>query len=124
MSTSPLSSQDIRAAADVHDELGPEYHDAVVDSFLAKVEKEIDARVEARLADTDRRARRRQLDPVTLAGRRQLLKHMALGSVAAGIPLSFVTFAIDFHAGAERAVVLLWIVIAAVYAACAIRFRR
>ena len=124
MSTSPLSSQDIRAAADVHDELGPEYHDAVVDSFLAKVEKEIDARVEARLADTQRRARRRQLDPVTLAGRRHMLKHMALGSVAAGIPLSFVTFAIDFHAGAERAVVLMWIVIAAVYAACAIRFRR
>ena len=53
-----------------------------------------------------------------------MLKHMALGSVAAGIPLSFVTFAIDFHAGAERAVVLMWIVIAAVYAACAIRFRR
>ncbi len=124
MSTSPLSSQEIRAAADVHGELGPEYHDAVVESFLAKVEKEIDARVEARLADSQPRVRRRELDPVTLAKRRQMLKHMALGSVAAAIPLSFVTFAIDFHAGAERAVVLLWIVIAAVYAACAIRFRR
>ena len=42
MSTKPLSSEEIRAAAAVHRELGPEYHDAVVESFLAKVEKEID----------------------------------------------------------------------------------
>ena len=33
MSTSPLSPQEIRAAA-MHRELGPEYSDAVVESFL------------------------------------------------------------------------------------------
>src|SRR5262249_43909761 len=47
MSTSRLSSQEIRAAAEAHRELGPEYHDAVVESFLAKVEREIEARVDA-----------------------------------------------------------------------------
>jgi hypothetical protein len=50
MSTSPLSPEDIRAAAETHRELGPEYSDAVVASFIAKVDREIAARVEARLA--------------------------------------------------------------------------
>lgn len=36
MTTSPLSPDDIRAAAEVHNELGPEYSDAVVASFLEK----------------------------------------------------------------------------------------
>ena len=34
MSTSPLSPQEIRAAAAAHQELGPEYGDAVIESFL------------------------------------------------------------------------------------------
>lgn len=50
MSTSPLSPEDIRAAAETHRELGPEYSDAVVASFIAKVDREIAARVEARLS--------------------------------------------------------------------------
>jgi len=54
MSTSPLSPDDIRAAAEVHQELGPEYNDAVVASFLEKVDREIAARVEARLAGVAR----------------------------------------------------------------------
>jgi hypothetical protein len=33
MSTSPLSPQEIRAAAAVHQELGPEYSDVVVESY-------------------------------------------------------------------------------------------
>ena len=49
MSTSPLSPQEIRAAAETHKELGPEYSDAVVESFLERVDREIAARVDARL---------------------------------------------------------------------------
>jgi len=37
MSTSPLSPQEIRAAAEAHKELGPEYSDAVIESFLERV---------------------------------------------------------------------------------------
>jgi hypothetical protein len=51
MSDSPVSPEDIRAAAETYRELGPEYHDAVVASFLEKVDREVAARVEARLAD-------------------------------------------------------------------------
>ena len=54
MSTSPLSPDDIRAAAEVHAELGPEYRDAVLESFLAKIDNEIGARIDARLAATPR----------------------------------------------------------------------
>jgi hypothetical protein len=50
MDTSPVSPEDIRAAAEVHDELGPEYQDAVVAAFIDKVEREVDARVRVRLA--------------------------------------------------------------------------
>jgi Na+/H+ antiporter NhaA len=32
----PLSAQEVRAAAEAHSELGPEYGDAVVDSFLER----------------------------------------------------------------------------------------
>jgi hypothetical protein len=49
MGTSPLSPEDIRAAAGAHHELGPEYSDAVVASFLERVDQEIAARVNARL---------------------------------------------------------------------------
>jgi hypothetical protein len=52
MSTSPVSPEDIRAAAEVHKELGPEYSDAVVAAFIDKVDREVAARVEARLAST------------------------------------------------------------------------
>src|SRR5438132_9019730 len=48
---------EIRAAAAAHEELGPEYSDAVVASFLERVEEEIDARVDA---GWPRRAARRR----------------------------------------------------------------
>jgi hypothetical protein len=127
MSISNLSSQEIRAAAETHRELGPDYHDAVVESFLAKVEKEIEARVDARLAASPP-ARRRQLDAATLAKRRLALKYMALGSGAAAIPLSIFTIAVSgvnriSVVGTIEALAVVWSLIAAVYAACALRLR-
>jgi len=65
---------EIRAAAAAHEELGPEYSDAVVASFLDRVEDEIDARVDARMAEAHR--------PDAPAGRehrRTLLKGIAIG---------------------------------------------
>jgi len=49
--TSAISADDIRAAADVQRELGPDYSDAVVASFIDQVDRAVAARVEARLAD-------------------------------------------------------------------------
>ena len=74
MGTSPLSPEDIRAAAGAHHELGPEYSDAVVASFIEKVDQEIAARVEERLAASRPRTR-----PVEPENRRALLKGFAIG---------------------------------------------
>lgn len=116
MSASPLSSQEIRAAAEAHRELGPEYDDAVVESFLARIDKVIEARVDARLADRPK-ARSRRVDPAILAKRRLVLKSMAVGSVGAGIPLSFlISEFMRYNSGTAGKLVLAWILIAAVYA--------
>ncbi len=82
MSTSPLSPEDIRAAAGAHHELGPEYSDAVVASFLAKVDQEIAARVEQRLAASTPRTR--PVRPVEPENRRTLLKGFAIGVASSG----------------------------------------
>jgi hypothetical protein len=74
MGTSPLSPEDIRAAAGAHHELGPEYSDAVVASFIEKVDQEIAARVDERLAASKPRTR-----PVEPGNRRALLKGFAIG---------------------------------------------
>lgn len=82
MGTSPLSPEDIRAASAAHHELGPEYSDAVVASFLEKVDQEIAARVDERLASTRTR-------PVESGHRRALVKGfvMGVGSSAAVVLL-------------------------------------
>jgi hypothetical protein len=83
MSTSPLSPQEVRAAAEAHKELGPEYSDAVVESFLERVDREIAARVDARLGPASRE------QPVQQAqsnGRRMLLAGVAIGIFVTGVP--------------------------------------
>jgi hypothetical protein len=84
MSDSPLSAEDIRAAAEVHRELGPEYSDAVVASFLDKVDREIAARVDARLAGA------RPAEPAELDNRHALLKGIAIGIAASGVTIFLV----------------------------------
>src|SRR5690348_2114006 len=65
---------EIRAAAGAHHELGPEYSDAVVASFLERVDQEIAARVDERLAARAPRAR-----PVEPGHRRAVMKGFAAG---------------------------------------------
>jgi hypothetical protein len=79
MSTSPVSPEDIRAAAEIHQELGPEYSDAVVAAFLDKVDKEVAARVEARLAEASRGKLSRR------GRRRTLVAGVAMGACAGAL---------------------------------------
>jgi hypothetical protein len=83
MSTSPLSPQEIRAAAEVHKELGPEYSDAVIESFLERVDREITARVDARLGPVPRE---QPVQPAQSNSRRTLLTGVAIGIFVAGVP--------------------------------------
>lgn len=103
MGTSPLSPEDIRAAAGAHHELGPEYSDAVVASFIEKVDQEIAARVEERLAASRPRTR-----PVEPENRRALLKGFAIGvASSAAVVLLIAGTAPGHHA-------LLWLLVLAV----------
>jgi hypothetical protein len=96
-----LSRQDIYAAAAAHDELGPEYSDAVVASFLAKVDEEIDARVDARLA-----GRRQPAPPAERDDLRTLLKGAAVGIGASGA-----TFFVVGGNADERLHRVLWVLL-------------
>ena len=80
-----MSPENIRAAAGAHHELGPEYSDAVVASFLEKVDQEIAARVDERLAASKPRAR-----PAEREDRRTLLKGVAIGVVSTGVAVLLV----------------------------------
>jgi hypothetical protein len=83
MSTSPFSSQEIRAAAAAHKELGPEYGDAVIESFLERVDQEITARVDARLGPVPRE---QPVQPAQPNSRRTLLTGVAIGIFVTGVP--------------------------------------
>lgn len=124
MSTSPLSPADIRAAAEVHAELDPEYRDAVVESFLAKIDNEIAARIDARLPTTPGTPEL-GTDPVTAAGRRGLatglVSGLAVGTIATGVPLTlFVLYNAKFDRHLQvlqTGIALIWAVIAVIYGA-------
>jgi VIT1/CCC1 family predicted Fe2+/Mn2+ transporter len=116
MTGTPLSSDEVRAAAQVHRELGSEYSDAVVESFLEKLDQEIGARIEGRIAELPRE-RSRQLDPARLARRRSLLAGAAIGAVGAGTPLTVFAFSMADGLGKSQWLAVIWIFIAVVFVA-------
>ncbi len=124
MTESQLSAQEVRAAAEVHRELGPDYGDAVVESFLAKIDKQIEARVDQQLASRTRRGRR-PADPVRLGKWRFALAGAVAGSVVVGLPLTFIAASAltdsGLHAGR---LIWIWVVLVAVYGLAAYRLRR
>src|SRR6266516_6306386 len=88
---SPLSAGELRAAAETHRELPSEYRDAVLESFVDRVGREIDARVDARLAQAAGRPVAQQPTPPPPAPKPPKpvsAMVLALGSIALGIPLS------------------------------------
>ena len=119
MSTSPLSPEEIRAAAEVHRELGPEYGDAVVASFLERIDREIAARVDARIAGTP------QAQPAVPDSSRTLIKGIAIGAVVAG---SSLMAAMSGNAGEGKLrlllVLVIWLAVASGYAISVARVRR
>src|SRR5690348_9899590 len=112
MGTSPLSPEDIRAAAGAHHELGPEYGDAVVASFLERVDQEIAARVDERLAAAGPpRAR-----PVEPGNRRAVMKGFAMGVASSVAVVLLVAGVTPGHKG------LLWLLVLAVVCAAGARW--
>jgi hypothetical protein len=88
MSTSPVSPEDIRASAEVHTQLGPEYNDAVVAAFIEEVDRQVAARVEARLAETD------QTRPAAHESRWSLVKGIVIGVCAGALTVAGIGLAV------------------------------
>jgi hypothetical protein len=118
VSTSSLTPEELRAAAEVHSELGPGYQDAVVESFMAKVDREIDARVDARLAEMGR-GRRGAVRPAkdnTFA--------LAVLSLVFGIPISAIVLGHGSNMVDLTALIVVWAAIVAINVANGLHNRR
>jgi len=109
VSSTSLDPDEIRAAAEVHRELGPDYQSAVIESFLDKVGKEIDARVDARMAEVQQFRRVRGQSPMTLP----------IVSLVFGIPLTAISAALTGLTG----LVVIWAAIAVINVAFALHVR-
>jgi hypothetical protein len=117
MSTSPLSPQEIRAAAEAHKELGPEYSDAVIESFLERVDRGITARVNARLRPV---SREQPVQPAQSNSRRTLLTGVTIGIFVTGVPSMMVAAsAAGVIANDERQVLLIIAILWAIAVAIA-----
>lgn len=131
MSTSSFSPDELRAAAEVHSELGPDYRDHVVESFLDKVGREIDARVDARLNGA--RPQQHQYPPQPQYAQQQFAPQpqpqqqvarpardntfaLAIISMALGIPLTGIVTAVGNQSGGVVFALLLviWTAIAVI----------
>ncbi|MGI9006934.1 MAG: hypothetical protein ACR2FU_12205 [Streptosporangiaceae bacterium] len=104
MNTQSLSPDEVRAAAETHRELGPDYQSAVIESFLDKVGREIDARVDARVAE--QRGRR--------APRERSAFAVVIASLIFGIPLSAIAVAAGSHPAGLAGLVVIWTAIAVI----------
>jgi hypothetical protein len=101
VTTSAWTAEEIRAAAETHRELPPEYQSAVIESFLSKVDREIDARVDARIAGYGS-GRVHPARPRTPA-------FFVLASLVFGIPLSAIAVAAGAHPAGFWGLLVVWI---------------
>jgi hypothetical protein len=121
---SPLSAGELRAAAETHSELPPVYRDAVLESFVDRVGREIDARVDARLAQAAARPPQYIAPaPVPKPPKQFSPLAMALGSITLGIPVSAIAVAAGSHPAGFWGLLVVWIAIAVINLGYAARLR-
>lgn len=104
-----MTPEEIRAAAETHRELGPEYQSAVIDSFLDKVGREIDARVDQRMMMMGPMSQ-----PVRPPKERAPMA-LAITSMAFGIPLTAITLGVAGNSiSGLVALIVVWIALTAI----------
>ncbi|MFI7698859.1 hypothetical protein [Nonomuraea sp. NPDC049480] len=97
------TGDELKAAVSARRDLGPEFEDAIVESFLDKMGKEVDRRVDERLAQAAPKAAVRGGPPPDGHRLALAIVSLSLGTLA--------TLALVFS-GEERAGYLVWIWIA------------
>jgi hypothetical protein len=105
VSSTSLTPDEVRAAAETHRELGPDYQAAVIESFIDKVGKEIDARVDARLSIVQPGV------PASRQPGRGASLALAIVSLSLGIPLTAI---IEAFSGGLVALAVVWAAIAVI----------
>jgi len=111
---SSLSPEEVRAAAETHRELGPAYQDAVIESFIERVGREIDVRVDSRMAAAQQNSMQPARQPRTM--------WLAIASLGMGIPLTGI--AVGLGDGAQLSgLAIIWIAIAVINVAYAVALR-
>ena len=125
MSDSGLSPDEVRAVAEVHSELGPEYRDAVVESFLEKIDQQVGDRIDAHLAAT-RRVWTRTADPALLERKRLQFGAMVAGTVVGALGSGLaIEWSIHYPGSSPvKALTVVWAIIAVVYIVYGWRLRR
>ena len=111
-SPSSLTPDEIRAAAETHRDLGPDYQSAVIESFLDKVGREIDARVDARVAAAQPYIP--AAPPAKPATRERSAFVLAIVSMSLGIPLTALTVTAGQHPVGIGGLLVVWIAIAVI----------
>ncbi|MBB6346906.1 hypothetical protein ACWGH8_39090 [Nonomuraea muscovyensis] len=106
MQDTRLIREDLQATLDAHRDLGPAYEAALVESFVARLDATIAARVQAELDARPGPARKPKGNGMV---------PIALGSLALGIPLTGIAAS---HAG-PAGLVIAWLAIIAVNVAAA-----
>ncbi|NUT38743.1 MAG: hypothetical protein HOV86_02050 [Thermoactinospora sp.] len=101
--TTPSPGDELRAAVSARRDLGPDFEDAIVESFLDKMGKEVDRRVDERLASVRPSHADRRSEGMRLA--------LAIVSMSLGTILSIVTIAVSYSL---FALVIIWGAIAIV----------
>jgi hypothetical protein len=125
MSEPGLSADEVRAVAEVHNELGPEYRDAVVESFLEKIDKQVGDRIDARLATT-RREMTRTTDPALVERKRVQFGAMVAGTLVGALGSGLaVEWSIHYPGSSPvKALTTVWAIIAVIYIIYGWRLRR
>ena len=114
MSTSSFSPDEVRAAAAVHGELGADYQGAVIDSFLDKVGREIDARVDARLAV------RAATQPPEAVKRSVSPTFVLVATMVLGVPLSAIVVGVGPNPAGTAGLFIVWLAITVINVAYAV----
>lgn len=109
-----LSPDEIRAAAETHRDLGPEYQSAVIESFLDRVGREIDARVDARLAAAQLPIQQQYQHPLARPQRERAPLALAIVSMALGIPLTALAVTAGRNPTGFAGLLVIWIAIAVI----------
>jgi hypothetical protein len=117
--SSSFTPDEIRAAAHTHKDLGPEYEGAVIESFLEKVGREIDARVDDRIDRMRHHGGR---------GRGEVAHHHHHGpglglpiiTIVLGIPLTAIVVAAGSRPVGFNGLVILWAALTVINVAYAI----